>query len=54
MEMLQSESSAEKYLYLLMKKQNEKFLSRRLRNWECFKNIVRENYVRKKNSEVIL
>lgn len=35
MEMFQSESSAEKYLYVLLQEQNERFESRKLKNW-CY------------------
>ena len=39
MEMFQSEISAEKILYVLLKNQNEKYLSRKLINWTRYFNV---------------
>jgi len=36
MEMLPSPQSAEKFLYLIIKDKNEKYLQRKLKNWEYY------------------
>ena len=43
MEMLPSPSSADKFLYLILKEKNEKYLNRKLKNWEFYFQVYLEN-----------